>query len=141
MKKIMSVEDNPDHAFLIRKGLEDASCSVSHYEDGPSAMSAAEGVQNREAAPDLVLLDLQLPGMDGFGVLTRLRKLKLFKRVPIVMLTTSGRQKEIDEAYHLGATGYVVKSEDFDAFKAKLKHVKDYWLNTVEFSSQDGDTP
>lgn len=132
MHKIFMVEDNPDHALLIRRGIEGSDCSVVHYEDGLAALKACEAVDHAEARPDLVLLDLKLPGMDGFGVLERLRKMKWFEQVPIVMFTTSSRKEEIEEAYRLGASGYVVKSDDFQLFTAKLKRVKDYWLSTVE---------
>ena len=132
MHKIFMVEDNPDHALLIRRGIEESECAIAHYEDGLAAVEACEAVDCAEARPDLVLLDLKLPGMDGFGVLERLRKMKWFKYVPIVMLTTSSRKEEIEQAYRFGASGYVVKSDDFGEFTAKLKRVKDYWFSAVE---------
>ncbi len=132
MKKIFMIEDNEDHALLIRRAIEDADCSVTHYQDGLDAMKACEAIQNQDQRPDLILLDLKLPGMDGFEVLTNLKKIKRFEPVPVVMLTTSCRREEIEKAYQLGASGYVVKSEDFAELITKLKHVKDYWFHTVE---------
>ena len=130
------VEDNPDHALLIRRGIENGDCSVTHYEDGVAAVKGCEAIHDKEAKPDLVLLDIQLPGMDGFGVLEKLRQMKGFERVPIVMLTTSNRKEEIERAYREGAYGYVVKSNDFATFIAKLKRVKAYWFETVEIPKQ-----
>lgn len=132
MKKIMTIEDNADHALLIRRGVESPDCSVSHYTDGPAALKACEQVQNFDGRPDLILLDLQLPGMNGFEILTAIKKMPPLSHVPIVMLTTSARREEILKAYQLGADGYVVKSDDFAQFMTKLKLVKDYWLSTVE---------
>ena len=132
MKKIFMVEDNEDHALLIRRGIENGDCTVAHYQDGLKVLKACETIQSQDQRPDLVLLDLKLPGMDGFEVLKNLRGMKWFEQVPIVMLTTSCRREEIEKAYHLGAVGYVVKSEDFNELIAKLKRVKDYWFYTVE---------
>ena len=132
MKKILMIEDNEDHALLIRRGLEDGDCNVTHYQDGLEALKACEAIDAQDLRPDLILLDLKLPGMDGFEVLKSLKNLKWFERVPIVMLTTSCRREEIEKAYQLGAAGFVVKAEDFGVLMAKLKRVKDYWFHTVE---------
>ena len=126
------IEDNEDHALLIRRSIEEGECAVVHYADSAAAIEACEGIRNAEEVPDLILLDLKLPGIDGFGVLERLRKNSFFACVPVVMLTTSARKEEIERAYQLGASGYVVKSEDFGELMAKLKRVKDYWFRTVE---------
>lgn len=132
MKKIFMIEDNSDHALLIRRGMEDGGCALTHYQDGLEALAACEGIRNQDEKPDLILMDLELPGMNGFEVLRNLRKMKWFERVPVVMLTTSSRREEIEKAYQLGAAGYVIKSEDFGELMAKLKRVKDYWFHTVE---------
>ncbi len=136
----MMVEDNPDHALLIKRGIEGPDCTVRHFEDGLEALEACEANQSEEAKPDLILLDLQLPGLDGFSIMERLRKIKAYEHVPIVMLTTSARQKEISQAYALGASGYVVKSDDFQMFMTKLKHIKNYWFQTVELPEKNGGT-
>ena len=132
MRKIFMIEDNEDHALLIRRGIEDGECTVVHYQDGLVALEACQGVQGRDSRPDLILLDLKLPGMDGFDVLKNLKHIKGFEQIPVVMLTTSCRRQEIEKAYQLGAVGYVVKSENFGELVAKLKRVKDYWFHTVE---------
>ena len=126
------IEDNEDHALLIRKGIEGADCVVTHFPDGPVAVKACHEIQTQDQRPDLVLLDLKLPGMDGFEVLKNLKQVKWFEHVPIVILTTSCRREEIEKAYQLGAAGFVVKAEDFGELIAKLKRVKDYWFHTVE---------
>ena len=80
----------------------------------------------------MLLLDLNLPGMDGFQILSKVRSAVKLKLIPVVMLTTSKRQEEINKAYELGAFGFVSKSEDFGNLKNQLKSVKEYWLKTIE---------
>ncbi|MBI4368405.1 MAG: response regulator [Candidatus Omnitrophica bacterium] len=132
MKKVWIIEDNEDHALLIRRGIESADCAVLHYPDGMKALEASREIPDEGSRPDLILLDLKLPGMDGFEVIQKLKEIKLFKRIPVVILTTSSRREEIEKAYQLGAGGFVSKSEDFESLTAKLKRIKDYWLHTVE---------
>ena len=131
MKKIFMVEDNPDHAFLIKRGIEDAECSVKQFSTGEAMVEACAKLQDQEV-PDLIFLDLKLPGMDGFDVLTALRKLKAFACAPIVILSTSSRKEEIRKAYELGAQSYAVKSEDFEILTSKLNRIKEYWFRVVE---------
>lgn len=137
MKKIVMVEDNDDHAILIRHGLETGDSEITHYRDGLQAVDAFEKMSTEGTHPDLVLLDLKLPGMDGFGVLARIGKLDWLSKVPVVMLTTSSRKEEIAQAYRLGARGYVVKSDDFAELIEKLKRVKNYWFQTVELPESE----
>ncbi|MBI4394955.1 MAG: response regulator [Candidatus Omnitrophica bacterium] len=136
MKKIWMIEDNEDHALLIKRGIEDENCAATHFSDPLEALKACKEVQTQDQKPDLILLDLKLPGMDGFEVLKNLKQLKWFERVPIIMLSTSSRKEEIQTAYQLGVSGYVVKSEDFGNLTAKLKRIKDYWFHTVEIPNQ-----
>ena len=105
MNRIVMIEDNEDHALLIRRGVEESDCVVNHYRDGSEALQAFERISDCSEMPDLILLDLKLPGIDGFQVLEALRKMKWFADVPVVMLTTSSRKEEIEKAYQLGASG------------------------------------
>ena len=132
MDKVFLIEDNPDHALLINKGLSGNGCEVIHYPDGQSALSFFQKESKREELPVLVMLDLKLPGMDGFEILRRIRSNPKSKRIPVVILTTSKYKQEINQAYELGASGFVTKSEDFPELLQKLARVKDYWLRTVE---------
>ena len=132
MKQIVIIEDNEDHALLIRRGLEASDCRVMHFVDGPEALKVLGEIRQDSFRPDLILLDLKLPGIDGFQVLEKIRAMDFIARIPVVMLTTSCRKEEVDRAYQLGASGYVVKSEDFSEFMRKLKHIKEYWFGAVE---------
>ncbi len=135
MKTIFMIEDNEDHALLIRKSIEDENCTVVHYPDGLQVLKACQTIE-RDSKPDLIFLDLKLPGMDGFEVLQNLKNIKGFNQIPVVMLTTSCRRQEVEKAYQMGASGYIVKSEDFGTLVEKLRQAKEYWFHTVELPNQ-----
>lgn len=82
--------------------------------------------------PILVLLDLRLPKVDGIDVLRHARQHPVWKQVPIVVLTTSRENKDIEAAYQLGVNSYIVKPVDFLAFAEMVKTIKMYWLLTNE---------
>jgi two-component system, response regulator len=132
MTKIFLVEDNPDHALLISKGLSATDCEIVHYPDGKAFLDFFSKDHPENEIPLLIVLDLKLPGMDGFEILRRLRSLPKYRLIPVVILTTSKYQQEINRAYELGANGFVTKPAEFSDLLAKLTQVKDYWLRTVE---------
>src|SRR3989338_3387369 len=103
MAKIFLVEDNPDHAMLISRGLEESDLEVVHYQDGPSVLDFFKKGPTEEELPAFVLLDLKLPGMDGFEILRAIRLQPKYQLIPVVMLTTSKHRREINQAYELGA--------------------------------------
>ena len=82
--------------------------------------------------PILVLLDLRLPKVDGIEVLRQARKHPVWRQVPIVVLTTSRENKDIEAAYEMGINSYIVKPVDFLAFIEMVKTIKVYWLLTNE---------
>ena len=137
MKHIFMVEDNEDHALLIRKAIEGQDCVISHFQDGLDFLKEIRQMEPRGTRPDLVFLDLKLPGMDGFEILKQFRQIRTMEQVPVVILTTSKRREEIERAYQLGAAGFLTKSEQFGELTAKLKRVKDYWFSTVEVPCGD----
>ena len=102
MPRLLLVEDNPDLAFGLRTGLEIEGYEVHHAEDGPSGLHMA-----RELAPDLVILDLTLPGMDGYKVLRTLRDEAL--EMPVLILTARGEEADKVLGFRIGADDYVVK--------------------------------
>jgi len=86
-----------------------------------------QGVQK----PGIVLLDINLPGLNGGEVLERIRGDDRLKLVPVIMLTTSNDERDVQMAYRLGANSYVQKPVDLDGFMAALKRLKDYWFELV----------
>lgn len=122
---ILVIEDNVDDVELLRRALKknhlEHQVVVAH--DGLAALRALETL-----VPDLVLLDLQLPGLSGLEVLDRLRHNEKTRLLPVVVFTTSSEQRDVAESYRLGANGYVVKSVDFGTFVAVTRAIDSFWL-------------
>jgi CheY-like chemotaxis protein len=116
---ILLVEDNPDHAELVRRSLEDFDTAslLQHVEDGETALEYIFGQggyadRARFPAPDLVLLDLRLPRMDGLEVLRHVKSHPTLHRTPIVVLTTSDAERDVAAAYKYHANCFVTKPVD-----------------------------
>ncbi|MBL1278150.1 MAG: response regulator [Ectothiorhodospiraceae bacterium] len=132
---ILLVEDNPDDEALTLRALKKNNLlnKVVVARDGQEAIDYlfAEGkYSDRDAnqTPALVLLDLQLPKIDGFGVLKRLRSNPLTKFLPVVILTSSAEQEDVLSGYGLGANSFVRKPVDFEQFVETVGQVGPYWL-------------
>jgi CheY-like chemotaxis protein len=125
---ILLVEDNPDHAELVRRHLEgfSAACCLRHVEDGEAAIDYIFGQgafadRAQFPAPDLVLLDLRLPRMDGLEVLRHVRSHPTLHRTPIVVLTTSDAERDVAMAYEYHANSFVTKPMDGQRLARLLK--------------------
>jgi len=121
--RILLAEDNPSHAKLITRILQkyQAGLGIVHVSDGEAAIDYLlnEGdYQNTKQypRPDLVLLDLRLPKIDGLVVLKTIRATPLLRTLPVVILSTSNAEPEVQEAYELNATSYLVKPVDNSKF-------------------------
>lgn len=108
--KVLVVDDNADHRFLVKRALRALDVEVAFAEDGQQGLEAA-----RANAPDLVLLDVKMPLVDGFEVLRRLRADGVATR--IVMFSSSENAQDQDRATALGADGFVTKPLDASAFQ------------------------
>ena len=84
--------------------------------------------RKRYPLPNLVLLDLKLPKISGLEVLQRLKAMKILKRIPVVILSSSSQQKDIKDAYDNGANSYFVKKVQYSQFTIMAKHITQYWL-------------
>jgi two-component system response regulator len=134
-KTILLVEDNPDDQALTLYALRKNHIAnhVVLAQDGAEALDYLLGTgahTGRDPAdtPTLILLDLKLPKMDGIELLRRIRANSLTSRIPTVILTSSGEQKDILEGYGLGANSYVRKPVDFDEFVHAVTQLGLYWL-------------
>ena len=135
---ILLVEDNPDDELLTRRALRKNRIvsEVVVLRDGPSAIDYlfAQGrYANRTARqPDLVLLDLKMPKIDGLEVLKIIRSNAHTAMLPVVVLTTSNEQADIRTSYANGANSYVRKPVDFDQFTDAMRLIGEYWLGLNE---------
>lgn len=134
-KIILLVEDNPDDEKLTIRALKKQNIQnkVIVARDGAEALDylfAQGSYQGRDISdlPQVVLLDLKLPKLNGLDVLKRIRADERTRSLPVVMLTTSNEEKDIIESYHLGANSYVRKPVDFVEFAQAVNTLGMYWL-------------
>ena len=126
-KRILLVEDDRNHRWVMRRVLDSAfgeEITVEEVENGEKALERV----SKPPAPDLILLDLGLPGIGGLEVLRRLRADPRTKGVPIVVLTSSQEQEDIRRAYESGANSFVSKSDTPELTFQRLRMLPVYWL-------------
>jgi two-component system, response regulator len=134
-KVILLVEDNPDDELLTLRALRknDVTGEVVVARDGVEALdylfgTGAHAGRDTSVMPQLILLDLKLPKIDGFEVLRRLRADERTRLLPVVILTSSREQQDMLEGYGLGANSYVRKPVNFEQFVRAVEQLKLYWL-------------
>jgi CheY-like chemotaxis protein len=132
---ILLVEDNPDDVLLTQRALKKNNiCNeVVVAQDGAEAVEYLFGMGSYEGRdlntmPQLVLLDLDLPKINGLEVLRRIRSDERTKLLPTVILTSSEEQEDLVESYGLGANSYVRKPVDMDQFRAAVRELGMYWV-------------
>lgn len=134
--EILLVEDNPGDVRLTRESLHDAKVcnNMAVASDGVEAMACLrrEGQYANATRPDLILLDLNLPRMNGFEVLDAIKEDPDLKRIPVVVLTTSQAEQDIIRSYDLYANAYVNKPVDLEQFIKVIKSIEDFWLEIVK---------
>jgi len=134
-KMILLVEDNPDDVKLTLRALDKSRISneVIVARDGVEALDYLFGTgrfegRDTELMPQVILLDLKMPKIDGIEVLRRIRADERTKLLPVVILTTSSEDKDRIETYALGANSYVRKPVDFNQFAEAVRQLGLYWL-------------
>jgi CheY-like chemotaxis protein len=133
--EIMLVEDNPGDADLAMELLADSSMTlnVAHAIDGFAAMRRLrkKGDFAGAARPDLILLDLNLPGMHGHDVLKEIKTDATLKTIPVIILTMSDNEDDVRRAYENHANSYIVKSFDIGHFNTVIRTIEEFWFNTA----------
>lgn len=134
-KFILLVEDNPDDELLTLRALRSGQVAndIVVTRDGAEALDFlfATGPyteRDRSSLPELILLDLKLPKLDGLEVLQRIRQDAHTHHLPVVVLTSSDEENDILESYSRGANSYIRKPVDFAQFTEAVKQLKLYWL-------------
>jgi len=128
--KILHIEDNPDDVMLVGLAFNKAGASakLEVATDGEKAIAALQ--RSSDSLPACVLLDVKLPSISGFEVLSWIRSQPRFKRLPVVMLTSSLLPSDINRAYDLGANSYLVKPPELDSLVGLARTIDLYWLRT-----------
>ena len=130
-KVILLVEDNPDDADLTMRALRKHGLTnrIVHARDGVEALEHLFGTADtKPLKPQLVLLDLKMPRLDGLGVLRKLRADERTRTLPVVIMTSSTEEVDVIEGYRLGANSYVQKPVDFVQFSDAVRTLGLYWL-------------
>ena len=134
--EVLIVDDEPGDVELIRSAIGEGRfyCRTHVVTDGVQAMAflRKEGPDYKEAvSPDLVLLDLNMPRMTGREVLAAMQAETQLSRIPVVVLTTSDVERDVLQAYELGAAGFVTKPVDIERLFEAIHGIQEYWFNTV----------
>ena len=133
---ILLVEDNEGDIVLTLEALKEAKLrnKISVVRDGEEALQFLykEGKYVRQDSPQLILLDINLPKMDGKEVLNKIKSDPDLKKIPVVILTTSSSEKDILEAYNNYANCYITKPVDLDKFIDVIHTVEDFWISIVQ---------
>jgi CheY-like chemotaxis protein len=132
---ILLVEDNLADRVLTKEALEEARIAnhLHTVDDGIEALAflRRQGPYAVAPAPDLILLDLNMPRMDGREFLEICKRDPALRHIPVVVLTTSKAEEDVARSYNLRANCYITKPVDFDQFLAVIKHIEEFWLNVV----------
>jgi chemotaxis family two-component system response regulator Rcp1 len=138
--EVLLVEDNPGDVRLTQETFRDANSSIRLHvaSDGVDAMAFLrhEGGHIHAPRPDLILLDLNLPKMDGREVLAHIKVDDSLKMIPTVILTTSEAEVDILKSYQLQANCYLSKPVQLEAFESVVKSINDFWLTKVKLPQQ-----
>jgi CheY-like chemotaxis protein len=138
--QILLVEDNPNDIVLTREALRDAKIAneLHAVTDGESAMAylRGEGEYAGRQCPDVILLDLNLPRMNGREVLREIRADEALKRLPVLVLSTSGAAEDILGAYDDHVNAYIQKPVDFDEFIEAVRALEGFWLSIVRLPTR-----
>jgi chemotaxis family two-component system response regulator Rcp1 len=137
---ILLVEDSPGDVRLTKEAFRDANLEVNVHAvtDGVEALAflKREGLNAKAPRPDLILLDLNLPRMDGREVLAFIKADESLKTIPTVVLTTSEAEADIVKSYELQANCYLSKPVELEAFESVVKSISDFWLTRVKLPQQ-----
>lgn len=138
---ILLVEDNEGDIVLTKEALADAKMKnkVSVSRDGEEAINYLNNAaQSPEALlPDFILLDINLPKVDGKEVLSYIKSTPKLKKIPVVILSTSSNEADISDAYNNYANCFISKPVDFNKFFDVVKMIEDFWITIVKLPSKD----
>jgi CheY-like chemotaxis protein len=139
MGKILLVEDNQNDVILTREAFRRAKLAVDlhHVENGQQCLDflRKRGPYSDAPTPDLVLLDLNMPVMDGREALQELAADDNLSHLPVVVLTTSSAEKDIHDMYKLRCSSYIIKPIDFNQFVRIVNEIINYWFSVVALPS------
>ena len=135
---ILIVEDSPEDYETTERGFRESGLAnpIFHCEDGDEALDFLfrRGIYadpKKSPCPSIILLDLNLPGTDGHQVLSEIKNNDELKKIPVVVLTTSSDERDIEQCYENGASSYIIKPVSFSGFMDAIRRLRDYWFEIV----------
>ena len=133
---LILADDDPDDRLLTREAFEEAGFAgtFQFVEDGQQLLDFLD--HSRDSLPGVILLDLNMPRMNGYEALSELKTDAALRRIPIIVLTTSNANEDILRSYDLGVNSYITKPASFGELTEVAKRVIDYWLETVKLPPQ-----
>ncbi len=138
--EILLVEDNPGDVLLTREAFKDCKLlnAIHHVGDGLEAMAFLRQQEpySGRPRPDLVLLDLNLPRMDGREVLRAIKRDHRLKHIPVIILTTSNEERDVLRAYNLHANCFIPKPLSLDRFFEVVRSIEHFWLTVVRLPAR-----
>ncbi len=142
---ILLIDDNPMDVELALDAFREAHLTnqIEVAEDGESGLDYLTGEgrytdRARYPVPDIILLDLKMPRVDGFEVLRRIKVMPKLKRIPVIILTSSREEGDLALSYDVGANSYLVKPVSFSGFVDIVQQIEDYWLTLNVAAPLDG---
>ncbi len=142
---ILVVDDDPDDRLMVKEALEEADfdCETRFVFDGVELFDYLQhrnkySAKNAAPQPDLILLDLNMPRKDGREALQELKSDPELKKIPVVVLTTSREDRDIQSCYDLGANSFIVKPVSFKGLVETMESLSSYWANIVKLPSKRG---
>lgn len=137
---VLLIEDSPGDVRLTQEAFREANPTIRLHvaNDGVEAIAflQREGAHARAPRPDMILLDLNLPRMDGREVLARIKEDDQLKTIPTVILTTSDAEADITRSYQLKANCYLTKPVQLDQFESLVKSINEFWLTKARLPPQ-----
>ena len=132
--RVLVAEDNEDHRFLTMRALRDVEgvdIDVDGVRDGEEALAYVyrQGQYAEKSRPHVIFLDLRMPKIGGLEVLQRIKSDDELSCIPVVVLTSSDREEDVDTAYRLGSNSYVIKRGVGGSMHGSLREVVDYWIS------------
>lgn len=135
---LLVVEDSNEDFEAFRRIVNEVGTmdlSIVRCYDGDDALDHLQQSPAQPSLPDVIVLDLNLPGTDGREVLSELKQDDRLKAIPIVVLTTSSNPKDVEACYRFGANSYMLKSMDIRSFKASIQQFLDFWFKATVLPS------
>lgn len=134
---ILIVEDSPDDFEATKRAFNKANLrnNIQHAESGEQALAYLRDDANTK--PGIILLDLNMPGLDGRKTLEIIKRTQQLRSIPVVILTTSNDERDVQACYDLGANTYIQKPVDFDGLISAIRRLKEYWFEIAVLPKDD----